>query len=136
MASRPVRSGVGSKRGAKSGPKTQAEINRIKPSGSLSLDVLTRASQRVISINVKLPDGEIYQFHHLPMRLAQSEEFVSGVGEGERLSALRTLLTELMVNADGSQFADEEAWNEVDIRIINNLFDAIMKSSQEEGGED
>jgi hypothetical protein len=134
MATRPVR-GSSSKRGKSSGPKSQSEINRVKPTGTLSLDVLTKASTRVITINVKFPDGEIYKFFHLPMSLAQAEEFYLNTTE-QRLAALRTMLSDLLVNEDGSQFADETVWDDIDIKIINNIADAIAKSGQEEGGED
>src|SRR3954469_24853597 len=132
MANRPVRTRTSksSKR-----PMTQAEINRVKPSGVLSFDVLEKAAEVITPVNVKFPDGNIYKFFHLPMSIGDGQRLFKLSTEESRLAALRQLLTDLMVNEDGSQFATYEQWENVPVKILNLLHEAMSSSAQEEPGE-
>lgn len=117
--------------------KSQAEINRTKPLGTLTFDVLSEKSSRVKTINVLLPDGEIYEFYHLPMTVAEADEFFKKDEEGLRISKLKSMLTDQMVNKDGTPFVESaDAWDGVDVQILNNLVDAILGSARAEAGED
>lgn len=134
MANRPDRNR--SKTASKK--KTQAEINRTKPAGILTLDLLNKKSARIKTINVLLPDGEILEFYHKPMTVAQAEAFFSTINnEEDRLPALKSMLTDQMVNSDGTPFVEsDEAWDNVDVQALNNLVDAILGSARSEAGED
>lgn len=122
--------------------KTQAEINRVKPAGVLSFDSLQEKSSRIHTINVQLPDGEILEFYHLPMTVQAAEEFFDVIrdkdgGLSDVIAAKRNMLTDQMVNKDGSKFVDSpEAWNGIDIQIVNSIVDAILESPRSEAGED
>ena len=118
--------------------KTQSEINRIKPAGVLTLDLLNQKSSRVKTINVQFPDQEVYEFYHLPMTVAQAESFFNGVTEeGARLASLKSMLTDQMCNKDGSPFVEsDDAWDNVDVQALNSLVEAILGSARSEAGED
>lgn len=118
---------------------TQAEINRVKPVGELSLDLLKQKSSRINSINVKLPDGEIYRFYHLPMTVADAKDFFARSGEesANRIEILQEMVHQRLVTADGQPFSeDPEVWEDVDVKILDALVTAMLESSQTEGGED
>lgn len=134
MANRPARS---SKSAAKRPKKSQVEINRIKPVGVLSLDVLEAKSSNVETINVKLPDGEVYEFYHKSMTVGASEDFISEASTANRVSAVRRMLAGLLVNKDGSPFIKDEAdLRAVSWKVLNAIFEAINASDREEPGED
>lgn len=118
--------------------KSQAEINKTKAVGVLTLDLLNQKSTRVKTINVLFPDGDILEFYHKPMTVSQAEAFFDAVGsEEDRLSALKSMLTDQMVNKDGTPFVEnDDAWNNVDVQALNALVDAILGSSRAEAGED
>lgn len=122
----------------KTAKKTQVEINRIKPVGVLSLETMQAKSAQIATINVQLPDGEIYEFYHLPVTVERSRSFLASRdgGEESRLDAMIELLTEILVTVDGKPFADMESFDKVDNRIIAALANAILASSRDEGGED
>lgn len=116
--------------------KTQAEINRVKPVGELSLDVLQEKSSRICDINVRLPDGEIWQFYHLPMTLAETRDFFDA-SDVDRLTAIRDNVHARLVKKDGSPFADDpEVWETVDVKIVDAICTAMIESAKEEAGED
>lgn len=133
MANRPVRN-----RSTKSTKHkmTQTEINRVKPVGVLSLDLLEKEAQKIISINVRFPDGQIYKFFHIPMSVGDGEALVKTVTEQSKIEGLHKLLADLVVNEDGSPFATYEQWTEVPIAILTCLNDAISESTKSEPGED
>lgn len=144
MANRPDRNRNKSTTAKK---KTQAEINRIKPAGTLTFDVLKQKSTRITTINVKLPDGDVLEFYHLPMTIDQAEEFfdtISGKdenGESKTVSdiivAKKTMLTNQLVNKDGSKFVQSiEDWGPIDTEAVTAIADAIMESPRSEAGED
>lgn len=127
--------------------KTQAEINRVKASGVLTLDVLKERSKRIRTINVKLPDGDILEFYHLPMTVDQAEEFfdtIAGRNEdgsdktvADIIFAKKTMLTNQLVNKDGSKLTDSvDAWGPIDSQAVTAIVDAILESAQSEAGED
>lgn len=140
MANRPDRNRNKNNGGTKK--KTQAEINRVKPAGILTFDALREKSTRIQTINVKLPDGDIFEFYHLPMTVAQAEEFFETIkaqdsGLADVITAKRNMLTDQLVNKDGSKFVESaDAWDSVDIQAVNALVDAILESPQAEAGED
>ncbi len=120
--------------------KSQSEINRIKPVGVLSLDVLKAKAQQVHTINVQLPDGEVYEFYHLPVTVEQSEEFFSVIStvssSDDRLVTLRKLLADVLCNPDGSEFCTTDDLLQIDFHVRDALIDAIFASARSEGGED
>lgn len=127
--------------------KTQGEINKTKPKGVLTFDLLQEKSHRIQTINVQLPDGDILEFYHLPMTIDQAEEFfdtIAGKNEdgsdktlADIIYAKKTLLTNQMVNKDGSKFVDSvESWGSIDTHAVTSLVDAIMESPRSEAGED
>lgn len=121
----------------KSTPKrSQIEINRIKPLGVLSLETLQQKAQKVTSVNVELSDGEIYEFCHLPITVEQAEDFETGILDGSRLSKIRTLASEILVNKDGTPFATEEQLNQISFHELNKIVTAIFESARDQGGED
>lgn len=127
---------------AKKPKKSQAEINRIKPAGVMSLDVLEQKSSAIKTINIKLPDGEVYEFYHLPMTVGMSERFVEEIGVN-RVKLLRENLADLLVNKDGTPFVADEDGNPdstqlqvISMDILNGLYEAINASDREEPGED
>jgi len=131
MANRP------SSRSSAKKPKSQAEINRIKPVGTLSLSVLQEKSSVVETINVKLPDGEIYEFYHKPMTVGVSENFLDQSTSKNRVEAVRNLLAELLVNKDGTRLVEDvEDLSNVSWKVLNSIFEAINASDREEPGED
>lgn len=142
MANRPVRNRNRTTPNT-TAKRTQAEINRTKPVGVLSLEVMNEKSIRVKTINVRLPDGDIYEFCHLPMTVAEAEEFFRESDASGRLAAMKTMLSEQLVNKDGSSFIplkedgslEIETWDNIDVKIMDNLVDAILGSAREEGGE-
>lgn len=119
----------------KSTKKTQVEINRIKPVGVLSLETMQEKSTRVTTINVQLPDKEVYQFNHLPVTVEQGKAFFEAKDESN-LDAMIDLLAGILVNEKGEPLADAEALEKVDTKIITSLVNAIFDSSRDEGGED
>lgn len=126
-------------RASKSSPKhnmTQAEINRVKPAGVLSFDILEKEARKINAINVRFPDGEIYKFFHLPMSIGDGEELFQLSTEQNRLVGLRQLLTRLMVNENGTPFATYEQWEPVPLKILNLLHEAMSNSAKDEPGED
>lgn len=134
MANRPTRSSKSAARNKKQ--KSQAEINRIKPAGVMSLDILKKKASVVSTINVQMPDGEVYEFYHLPMTVDMSENFVSPGPDSNYVAALRDTLAELLVNKDGSPFVDDpEQLNPIPMSILNKLWVAISSSDKEEPGE-
>ncbi len=127
--------------------KTQAEINRVKPSGVLTLGLLQEKSKRIVTINVKLPDGDILEFYHLPMTVDQAEEFfdtIAGKNEdgsektiADIIFARKTLLTNQLVNKDGSKFVESvDAWGPISSLAVTAISEAILESPQSEAGED
>lgn len=135
MAKRPVRTS----RSSKIAPKhkmTQVEINRVKPAGVLSLAILEQDAQNITSINVKLPDSEIYKFFHLPMTVDDAEELFRLTTEQSRVAGLRQLLSRLLVNEDGSVFATSEQLGSISIKVMNTIFEAMSSSAKDEPGED
>jgi hypothetical protein len=129
--------------------KTQSEINRTKPVGVLSLNLLKEKSKRIQTINVQLPDKDILEFYHLPMSVAQAEEFFDLIrSENSTLSdtilAKKNMLNDQLVNKDGSKFVDENlsdeerlaVWDPIDIQAVNAIVDAILESPRSEAGED
>lgn len=131
MANRPIRNKTKPTR-----KLSQSEINRIKPVGTLTVDVLRQKSALVSTINVKLPDGEVYEFYHLPMTLADARDFDQATSE-DRLTAIRDNVHTRLVKKDGSPFVDDpEVWETVDVKIIDVLCRAMLESAREEGGED
>lgn len=136
MANRPNKTHTTKKK------KTQAEINRIKPTGVLTFDSLVKKSTHINTINVELPDGEVQEFYHLPMTIDQAEEFFDTIGGDDKtvadvIFAKKTMLTNQMVNKDGSKFAENvEVWGPIDTNIVTRLVDAIMGSGKEDGPED
>lgn len=134
MANRPTRS---TSRASKSKHKmTQAEINRVKPDGILSIETLEQEAQRITAINVKLPDDKIYKFFHLPMTTNDAEELFKLTTEENRVVALRKLLSELLVKEDGSQFATAEQLGGVSMKALNLIYEAMGSSAKDEPGED
>lgn len=126
-------------RTAKKTPKrTQVEINRIKPVGVLSLETMQAKSTRITTINVQLPDGEVYEFYHLPVTVEQSRLFYSVRTEGGEsgLDAMLEMLSNILVTREGDPFADVESFEKIDTKIIAALSDAIFSSARDEGGED
>lgn len=116
--------------------RTQAEINRITPKGELSLSILEEKSARVLNINVQLPDGEVWAFYHLPMSMADARDFFEA-SEKDRLTALRDNVHTRLVKKDGTPFADDpEVWENVDVKIVDALCNAMLNSAKEEAGED
>jgi len=100
------------------------------------VDLLERKSSAINMINVKLPDGEVYAFFHLPMTVGTSENFVSQMTEKNRILAVRQVICDLLVNEDGSPFFDDvDQVNPISWNIINAIFDAINQSDREEPGE-
>lgn len=114
--------------------RSQAEINRVKPVGVLTIETLKVKAQQVHTVNVELPDGEIYEFYHLPVTVDQSEEFFST--QGQDLSAVRKMLADVLCNKDGSEFCTEEDLGQIDYHVRDRLIKAIFSSAREEGGED
>lgn len=115
---------------------TQAEINRVKPDGVLSFGLLEEKSQAIAAINIKFPDGQIYKFFHVPMLVGDVEDLIKTAAESNRLVGLRTLLSNVIVNEDGSQFATADQWRTISAQIINLIYDAISASAKDEPGED
>jgi len=136
MANRPVRSNTRRTSKSSKPTMTQAEINRVKPAGILSLDLMEKESEKVTAINVKFPDGEIYQFFHLPVSIDDAEELLANTSEQNRIVGLRKLLSNLIVKEDGQQLATYDQWGPVAVKILNLLYEAITSSSREEPGED
>lgn len=118
--------------------KSQSEINRIKPLGVLTLDLLNQKASRINTINVQFPDGEVYEFYHLPMTVAQAESFFDSTSdETSRLASLKSMLTDQMVNKDGTPFVtSDDAWDVVDVQALNSLVEAILGSARSNAGED
>jgi hypothetical protein len=144
MANRPK-----NRNSSSSTKKTQAEINRTKPAGILTLSTLREKSKRIQTINVQLPDKDILEFYHLPMSVAQAEEFFDLIrSENSTLSdtilAKKNMLNDQLVNKDGSKFVDENlsdeerlaVWDPIDIQAVNAIVDAILESPRSEAGED
>lgn len=133
MANRPNRNRKVEKK------KTQAEINRTKAAGVLTLDTLKQKSDKINTINVQLPDKDILEFYHLPMTCLQAEEFFQAIKDREDnvIAIKKSILTEQMVNKDGSKFVESvEAWDDIDVQAVNAIFDAILESPRTEAGED
>src|SRR6476659_6197467 len=129
MANRPSRS---SKSATKKPKKSQVEINRIKPVGVLSLQTLTEKSSNVATINVKLPDGEVYEFYHTPITANMLENLSASSQTG-----VRDLLADVLTNRDGSPFVEDAvALGDVSMDILNLILKAINDSDREEPGED
>lgn len=134
MANRPDRN-----RNKATKKKTQAEINRAKASGVLTFDALVQKSSRIQTINVQLPDGEIQEFYHLPMTVAQAEDFFQAVKEENSnvIEIKKSILTDQMATKDGKAFVESvEVWDNIDVQIVNALFDAILESPRANAGED
>lgn len=138
MANRPDRS----RNKSVTKKKSQAEINRVKASGVLSLDLLQEESDKIHTINVQLPSGKILEFYHLPMTVAQDEDFFNTArnpeaGASDVIMAKKNMLTDQLVNKDGSKFVESpEAWDGIDIQAVNAIIDAILESPQTDAGED
>lgn len=135
MANRPSSSSRSKSKSSK--PKSQKEINRIKPVGTLSLDVLQSKSSVVKTINVKMPDDEIYEFYHKPATVKTTKDFVTETTTINRVVAVTNFITSLLVNKDGTPFIeDAEDLDGVSWDVLNAIHGAINASDREEPGED
>jgi hypothetical protein len=113
---------------------SQTDINRAKPVGVLTLDLIKEKSARINTINVRLPDGEIYEFYHLPMTVAEARDFFA---REDKFESLKETCHQRLVNKDGTPLSDDiNVWDDVDVKILDNIVNAMLESQKEEGGED